>query len=98
MTCRITDLRSKEILNIRDGSKLGNICDLDVDTETGRLVALIIYGKSKAMGLLGREDDIVIPWDSIDVIGDDAILVSLDSRRARARSISAEKNVASHSE
>lgn len=91
MTCRITDLRSKEIVNIRDGARLGSICDLEVDTENGRLVALVIYGRSKAMGLLGREDDIIIPWDSIDVIGDDAILVSHDSHR-RSRSVSAEKN------
>lgn len=75
MNCRISQIRSKEIVNIKDGSRLGNLCDMEIDTRTGQLVSIIVYGESRFMGLLGRENDIIIPWDKIDVIGDDTILV-----------------------
>ncbi len=75
MKCCVTDLRNKEVISKSDGCRLGNVCDIDVDTCTGQVVALIIYGRYKCFGLLGREDDIRICWCDVDVIGDDTILV-----------------------
>lgn len=87
MQCKITDLRNKEIINVSNGMKMGGICDIEIDTETGDLVSVIVYGRPKALGLLGREEDIVIPWKSIKVIGDDTIIVDfkLEERRNPAR-------------
>ena len=51
--------------------------DIELDTESGRLTAIVIYGKQKAFGILGREDDLVIPWSEIEVIGSETILVRL---------------------
>lgn len=76
MNCRIDDMRHKEVINIKNGMRLGNVCDLEIDTATARVSALIIYGKLRWFGLLGREDDIIIHWDDIKVIGDDTILVN----------------------
>ena len=45
-------------------------------TENAKLTAIIIYGRSRLFGLLGRTDDIMIPWENIDVIGDETILVN----------------------
>lgn len=78
MNCCITDLREKEVINLKDGCRLGNVCDVEIDTGTGRLVAIIIFGRAKCFGLGGREDDIRICWEEIEVIGDDTILVSFD--------------------
>lgn len=78
MNCRVTQLRSKEIVNVKDGSRLGTLCDIEIDTKTGQLMAIVVYGESRFMGLLGRENDIVIPWEQINVIGDDTILVCYD--------------------
>lgn len=74
--CRITDLRHKDVVNIKDGCCLGCVNDVEVDTKTARLVAVVIYGRLKFFGMLGRRDDIIIFWDDIEVIGDDVILVS----------------------
>ena len=50
MQCKITDLRNKEIINISNGMKMGGICDIEIDTETGELVSIIVYGRQKLLG------------------------------------------------
>ncbi len=78
MNCCVTDLREKEIINLKDGCRFGTVCDVEIDTVTGRLVAIIVYGKSKPFGIGGRGQDIRITWEEIEVIGDDTILVRFD--------------------
>ena len=69
MLCRITDMHSKEVINVCDGTRLGCVDDVEVDTCTAQLVAIVIHGRPKCMGLMGHEDDIVIGWKEIEVIG-----------------------------
>lgn len=78
MNCCITDLRNKEVISSSTGCRLGCVCDVEIDTCSGCLVAIIIWGKNKCLGLLGREEDIRICWKDIEVIGDDTILVCGD--------------------
>lgn len=75
MTCRIVDLRNKEVINIKDGMRIGCVNDIEVDMKSARLVAIIVYGRPKCFGIFGREDDIIIKWEEIEVIGEDTILV-----------------------
>ena len=77
MLCRVTDLRYKEVVNVRDGSCLGFVSDVEVDTVTAKVISLIIYGRCKFLGLFFREDDIIIHWCDIEVIGEDTILVNM---------------------
>ncbi|MBQ5565749.1 MAG: YlmC/YmxH family sporulation protein [Clostridia bacterium] len=81
MACRIAELRHKEVINESDGVKLGCVDDVEIDTKNACLVSIIIYGRPKLFGLLGRCDDIVIPWANIKLIGEDTILVSCSLRR-----------------
>lgn len=78
MVCRFDDMRCKEIINIRTGCKLGFPDDIEFDTCTAKICKLIVFGKAKFFGLLGREEDFIIPWCDIDVIGQDTILVTCD--------------------
>ncbi len=78
MNCCITDLHEKEIINLSDGCRLGNVCDVEIDTCSGCIVSIIVWGKSKCLGLLGKTEDIKICWQDIKVIGDDTILVEFD--------------------
>ena len=75
MICRINDFRDKDIVNAADGTRLGLVGDIELDTETAALTAIVIRGRWRWFGLLGREKDIVIPWEEIEVIGEDTILV-----------------------
>ena len=78
MSCRIMELQSKEVVCIKHGVCLGRVCDVEVDTCSGKLCSIVVYGKPKCFGLLGREDDIVICWENIEVIGEDTILVNFE--------------------
>ncbi len=77
MNCCVTDMREKEVINLNDGCRLGPVCDVEFDTCSGSIITLIIFGRSKCFGLLGREEDIRICWDEIKVIGNDTILVDI---------------------
>ena len=72
---KTSDLKLKEVVNILDGRRLGNITDIEIDIETGNLTAIVVPGYSRFLGMFGRSEDIVIPWDKINKIGMDVILV-----------------------
>ena len=76
MNCRIGELRNKEVVNVKDGSRLGFVSDVELDTATASLTAVVVYGRLRLFGLLGREPDFIIPWRDIELIGDDAVLVN----------------------
>lgn len=78
MNCRITDMHNKQVINICDGCCLGCVDDVEVDTCTAQLLAIVINGRPKWFGLFGHEDDIVIGWNNIEVIGEDSILVKYE--------------------
>ncbi len=77
MKCRIADLRCKEVINICDGMRLGFVNDVLINTGTGQTVALLIPGQCRFLGLFGREDDLLIPWECVKRIGDDIILIEI---------------------
>jgi len=73
------DLRQLEIINLCDGARLGYACDFEFDCEDARILALVITGSCGFFGF-GREDDLIIPWNKIECIGEDTILVKLTSQ------------------
>lgn len=77
LNCCVTDLRNKQVINQKDGDILGPVSDVEVDTCSGRVVAIIVFGRPKCLGLLGRGEDIRICWEDIKVIGEDTVLVCL---------------------
>lgn len=78
MICKIGDLRHKEVINAKSGCRLGFVDDVEFDTKSAVVISLVIYGRLRCFGLLGRDDDIIIKWDSIELIGEDTILVSFN--------------------
>ncbi len=76
MNCRVYDLKYKNVVNVVDGSMLGYVCDVEIDTCNAKINSIVIYGKHRCFGLLGRKEDIIIPWCNIKIIGEDTVLVS----------------------
>ncbi|MFA9557375.1 YlmC/YmxH family sporulation protein [Evansella sp. AB-rgal1] len=75
---KISDIQSKDIVNLSDGRLLGHISDLDINLEKGTVEALIIGG-GRMMNLFHREQEIVIPWKNVVKIGSDVVLVRYSS-------------------
>ena len=74
----LADLRYKEIINLQNGHRLGYVCDAEITLPDGEVRALIVPGASRFFGILGREEDVIIPWEKITKIGEDIILVDME--------------------
>ncbi len=80
MICSFSGIRNKEVVNLRTGLKIGFVDDIELDSATGKIVSLIVYGKTRAFGLMGRDEDIVIKCSDIELIGEDIILVDFEEQ------------------
>ncbi len=76
MLCLFSSLKNKEVINIRDGAALGCVCDLEVNRITGQVVRLILPGEGIS-GIFSSKKRLFVPWDCVERIGDDVILVRL---------------------
>ncbi|MCX8130338.1 MAG: YlmC/YmxH family sporulation protein [Clostridia bacterium] len=81
--CRTSEFRQKEVINVSDGRRLGFVSDVDVNMDDGKLDAIILPGSGRLFGIIGKDSEIVIPWESIKKIGEDIILVDMDERFMR---------------
>ncbi len=79
MICRIDELKNRQVVCISDGYVLGVVGDVELDTMSGRLISIVIFGNLRAFGLLGKEKDIIIPFEDIAVIGEETVLVKTNS-------------------
>lgn len=93
MICRFEDLKCKEIINIKSGRRMGYADDIEFDSCTAKICKLVIYGRSRFFGLFGREDDYVICWSDIEIIGEDTILVSCDIPNVQKQTRGSLKNL-----
>ncbi len=88
--CSVTELRNKQVINQKNGCRLGYVNDVEIDCQNGRLVSLIIWGKWRAFGR--RDDDIKIWWKDIVTLGGDTILVC-GCERCRRERVNAFENI-----
>ena len=85
MVNRFSALRRKEVVNICDGCRLGCVCDVELELPEGRVCALWVPGPWRWLGLFGHEGWYRIPWQQIQRIGTDMILVNAALSDCRCR-------------
>lgn len=85
MKCTLAELRNKEIINIKNGARMGYVDDVEFDTDDSMIKSFIVYGRSRFFGLFGREDDIILTCDDIEIIGVDTVLISADEAKLAKR-------------
>ncbi|RLQ95819.1 YlmC/YmxH family sporulation protein [Falsibacillus albus] len=78
---RISEFQIKDVVNISDGKKLGNIADIEINLDTGKIEAIVIGTGGKLLGFFGKEEDVVVPWNNIVKIGTDVILVRFKDQK-----------------
>ncbi len=83
---RLCELRQKEVINCRDGERLGYVCDVEFDIHTGIITHIIVPGPCKIWGILGRDQEYVISYNCIKQIGTDVILVDIDIEKVLIKS------------
>lgn len=92
MNMKISDFQTKDVINIVDGRRLGQISDLELDLRQGRIDAIVVPSYSKFLGLFGGGADLIIPWRNIVKIGSDVVLVKMEE----LKTLQDEKDAASY--
>ena len=77
MNLRMSELHCKEVICISNGQRLGFVSDVEIRCPEGEVCAILVPGPCRIMGVLGRNDDYIIPWSCIKKIGPDIILVDI---------------------
>ncbi len=73
-----SELKSKEVINTADGSRLGCVVDLEINPADGGILSIVVPGPARFLGFLRGDKDLVIPYCNIHKIGDDVILVDVE--------------------
>lgn len=72
---KLSDLQSKDIINVNDGKCIGNIIDVSIDND-GKAIVLLVEKYRFFMSFFSN-NIIEIKWDQIKKIGKDVILVNM---------------------
>ena len=73
----LKELADKDIVDIKTGVNYGKADDLEFDPSKAFIQRMILHGRLRLFGILGREKDVYIDWSKIITIGEDAILVDV---------------------
>lgn len=71
----LDNLRCMEVIDIKNGIRLGYIKDLKIDCSEYKIVALILPNQMQKPSWFSKSENIEIPWDKVVRIGIDVILV-----------------------
>jgi YlmC/YmxH family sporulation protein len=71
---RLSEIQNKDVINLNTGMKIGNIIDIKINSESGKIESLILERK-KFSSIFNSNDEIEIYWTQINKIGEDVILV-----------------------
>lgn len=84
MGLTLRDIHAKDVIQMKTGENLGRIDDFVFDESTAQVESVILRGRIRLFGLLGRDEDLVIPWKALKSIGTDVIMVDADVPPAAA--------------
>jgi YlmC/YmxH family sporulation protein len=73
---RLSDLQDKDVVNVLDGRKIGNIIDISI-SEKGNMIGLIVEKNKFFSSFFSASGEVEIRWDHIIKIGEDVILVEM---------------------
>ena len=74
----LSELRTKEVIDVQDGKRLGRVMDLEFCPTDSRITALVVPSDTSLLqSLRGEKCGLVIPWEDVYRIGDDVVLVTI---------------------
>ena len=79
----LSKLESKYIINVIDGTTIGNIVDLEIEPNSGQIYSIYIQPYTGVFSLFRKNNLIKITWDQIVKIGVDAILVNYPVKKVQ---------------
>ena len=74
---KLSELQKKDIINIKDGSRVGKIVDVEFDINNGYMIHFIIEKNSLIKSLLYNNNELTIKFSQIKKLGEDVILIDI---------------------
>ncbi|MBQ3114884.1 MAG: YlmC/YmxH family sporulation protein [Clostridia bacterium] len=74
--CKFSELKNKEVINVSTGERLGFVCDIEFDNETGKIKSIVLPPSKNKLFSFSKENETVILWNEIKKIGNDIIIVN----------------------
>ena len=73
---RLSDLGDKEIVNLANGSRHGQLANAELlfEEKSGNIKAILVPDYRGKMGFMGNKDFLQLPWSAIRKIGEDIII------------------------
>lgn len=71
---RLSEIQNKDVINVNTGEKIGNIIDVKINIDTGKIEYFVLE-KKKFSSFFSSNDEIQVYYEQINKIGEDVILV-----------------------
>lgn len=76
-----SELIEKDVVDIKTGSNLGTVCDLEIDEECAVIESIIVCKNTGWWCFCFKVEKYIISWNCIKKIGEDVILVEVGEEK-----------------
>jgi YlmC/YmxH family sporulation protein len=74
---KLSELQRKDIVNIKDGKKIGRITDVEFDPTNGYVIKFVIESSHFVKNLFSSQEELTIKFTQIKKMGEDVILIDI---------------------
>jgi len=74
---KLSELQKKDIINIKDGKKIGRIVDANFDINSGYMIDFVIEKTHFVKNLFYNTSELRIKFTQIKKMGEDVILIDI---------------------
>ena len=57
--CKFSELKNKEVINVSTGERLGFVCDIEFDNETGKVNSIVLPPSNNKLFSFNKESETV---------------------------------------
>ncbi len=75
---KLSELQRKDIVDIRNGKKIGKIVDVEFDQTNGYMIKFIIEKAHFIKSLFTSSEELTIKFTQIKKMGEDVILIDIN--------------------
>jgi YlmC/YmxH family sporulation protein len=74
---KLSELSKKDIINIKDGKRIGKIVDVEFDINNGYMIKFIIESTNVIKSIFSNSEELTIKFSQIKKLGEDVILIDI---------------------
>lgn len=75
---KLSELQRKDIIDIKNGKKVGKIIDVEFDQTNGYMIKFIIERAHFVKSLFSQQEELSIKFTQIKKMGEDVILIDIN--------------------